>query len=273
MRRNEQEGKSAMKDSSQVGEKFQRLVGILAALRGPGGCPWDREQDERSIADYFLEEVFEAVDALFRSDPKALAEELGDVLMEVVFLSQIFEEKGEFDVSDTLDGINEKLIRRHPHVFGGEKAESAARVLDIWVRQKKAEKKRSSHFEGLPTTAPALLAAFQIGRRAAQFGFDWPAPSDALEKVREELAEIEEALKTGPGEAVEEEIGDGLFALAQAARLARINPEIALRRANAKFMARFAALEAGLGQGGKALGESTLEEMEAVWNDVKKGTP
>ncbi|MDD8025075.1 MAG: nucleoside triphosphate pyrophosphohydrolase [Acidobacteriota bacterium] len=258
------------RENETVGAKFQRLVDILAALRGPGGCPWDREQDEKSIAGYFLEEVYEAVDALYRKDAPALAEELGDVLMEVVFLSRLYEERGAFDAAAALDGINAKMIRRHPHVFGGPPVENAARVLDAWVRQKREEKKRSSPFEGVPESAPALLRAFQIGQRAAQDAFDWPEASDALAKVREELAEIEAALAGGGRDEVEEEIGDALFALAQAARLARANPEIALRRANAKFTARFEALRASFASRGRELKDASPAEMDAVWEEIKK---
>ncbi|MGD0782458.1 MAG: nucleoside triphosphate pyrophosphohydrolase [Candidatus Aminicenantales bacterium] len=259
-----------MPEENTAGEKFQALVDILAALRGPGGCPWDREQDEKSIAGYFLEEVYEAVDALYRGEPSALAEELGDVLMEVVFLSRLYEEKGAFTAADALDGINAKMIRRHPHVFGGEKIESSERVLDAWVRQKKNEKKRASPFDGLPVSAPALLAAFQIGQRAAQTGFDWPQAGDALAKVSEELREIEEAVAGGDPAAIEEEIGDGLFALANAARLLKVNPEIALRRALDKFKARFSALQKEFEARGPELEKATAAEMDAVWEEIKK---
>jgi MazG family protein len=260
----------SMPEENTAGEKFQALVDILAALRGPGGCPWDREQDEKSIAGYFLEEVYEAVDALYRGEPSALAEELGDVLMEVVFLSRLYEEKGAFTAADALDGINAKMIRRHPHVFGGEKIESSERVLDAWVRQKKNEKKRASPFDGLPVSAPALLAAFQIGQRAAQTGFDWPQAGDALAKVSEELREIEEAVAGGDPAAIEEEIGDGLFALANAARLLKVNPEIALRRALDKFKARFSALQKEFEARGPELEKATAAEMDAVWEEIKK---
>jgi tetrapyrrole methylase family protein/MazG family protein len=259
-----------MPEEKSAGEKFQTLVDILAALRGPEGCPWDREQDEKSIAGYFLEEVYEAVDALTAGEPADLAEELGDVLMEVVFLARIYEEKGAFTVGQALEGINAKLIRRHPHVFGGEKIESAGRVLDAWVRQKKDEKKRTSPFEGLPASAPALLSALQIGQRAAQTGFDWPRPADALAKAAEELREIEQAAAQGDAAAVEEEIGDGLFALASAARLFKVNPEIALRRALDKFIRRFAALQKEFEARGRPLERASPAEMDAVWEEIKK---
>ena len=259
-----------MPEEKNAGEKFQTLVDILAALRGPDGCPWDREQDEKSIAGYFLEEVYEAVDALNAGEPAALAEELGDVLMEIVFLARIYEEKGAFTLGEALEGINAKLIRRHPHVFGGEKIDSAERVLDAWVRQKKTEKKRTSPFDGLPASAPALLSAFQIGQRAAQTGFDWPRPADALAKVAEELREIEQAAAQGDPAAVEEEIGDGLFALANAARLFKVNPEIALRRALDKFIRRFAALQNEFEVRGRPLEKASPAEMVAVWEEIKK---
>ena len=258
-----------MIDAKTAGEKFQKLVDILDALRGPDGCPWDREQDEKSIAGYFLEEVFEAVDALGRGEPAALAEELGDVLMEVVFLARIHAEKGNFSVADALDGINAKMIRRHPHVFGGERIESSRRVLDAWVRQKNSEKKRESPFEGLPASAPALLSAFQIGQRAAQTGFDWPTAADALRKADEELREIEAAVAGGDAAAVEEEVGDALFALANAARLLKVNPEIALRRALIKFSGRFAALRAEFERQGRDPEGATLDELDAVWERIK----
>jgi MazG family protein len=258
-----------MGEMTTVGAKFEELVGILARLRGPGGCPWDREQDERAIANYFLEEAYEAVDALFKGDSGALAEELGDVLMEVIFLSRLYEEKGLFTVADALDSINAKMIRRHPHVFGDAQYEDARRVLDAWVKQKTEEKSRARHFEGLASTAPALLAAFQIGVRVAQVGFDWPTAAEALAKVREEMGELEKAFAVG-GEAVEEELGDALFALANVARLLKVNPEIALRRANEKFMDRFGALAATFEEMEKPLGQASLAEMDAIWEEVKK---
>ena len=259
-----------MDDTGNAGEKFQELVGILSRLRGSDGCPWDKEQDERSIANYFLEEVYEAVEALYNNDVPALAEELGDVLMEVVFLSRIFEEKGLFTVADALSGINAKMVRRHPHVFGEDRCEDPRRVLDAWMKQKKEEKKRSNHFEGIPASAPALLAAFQIGQRVAVDGFDWPSAGEALLKVKEEIGELEGAIAGGSGAAVEEELGDALFALAQAARLLKVNPEIALRRAGEKFIGRYTALEAKLAEKGKKPSELTLAEMDAVWDEIKK---
>jgi len=259
-----------MIDAQKAGAKFQELVDILASLRGPQGCPWDREQDEKSIANYFLEEVYEALDALMRGEREALAEELGDVLLEVVFLSRFAEEKGEFSVADAIEGINRKMVRRHPHVFGDEKADSAQSVLDAWVRRKKEEKGRASHFDGISTQAPALLAAFQIGTRVAAFGFDWPAAGDALKKAHEELGELEEAMGEADPARIEEELGDCLFALANVARKLKMNPEIVLRQGNTKFIRRFTELETRLEAQGAELGRATLAEMEAVWERIKK---
>jgi len=259
-----------MIDSSQSGRYFQQLTDILARLRGPDGCPWDKQQDVGALKDYFLEEVFEALDAIERNDPRAAAEELGDVLMEVVFLSRLFEERGEFSVANALAEINAKMIRRHPHVFGEEKLETSDDVKNAWILRKKEEKKRASHFEGVPATAPALQGAFEIGKRAAAFGFDWPDASGALAKAREELGELDQAITEGNAAKQAEEMGDCLFALACAARLLRIHPETALRRANAKFIERFLALESRLADGETPLGEATLDEMEAAWQALKK---
>jgi MazG family protein len=259
-----------MIDSTQSGQKLQELVNILARLRGPDGCPWDREQSVSTLKDYFLEEVYEAVDAIDRNDSRAVAEELGDVLMEIVFLARVFEERGEFSVADALLEINSKMIRRHPHVFGDEKLETPEAVTNAWNIRKKDEKNRASHFEGIPATAPALQAAFEIGKRAAAFGFDWPDAVGALAKVQEELGELDRAVAEGDAARQAEEMGDCLFALACAARLLRIHPETVLRRANAKFIERFAALENRLKETGKPLGQASLDEMEEAWKAVKK---
>jgi tetrapyrrole methylase family protein/MazG family protein len=264
-----------MSMEKNIGDQFGTLVGIIARLRGKNGCPWDREQDERTITGYFLEEVYEAVDAAAGRNPQALAEELGDVLMEIVFLSRIFEEKGRFSIADVLDGINQKMIRRHPHVFGAKKIRSARRVLDEWIRQKKTEKKRGSHFEGISRQAPSLLAAYQVGQRVSHFGFDWPGPAEALQKVKEEIGELEHALKSRRRKHAQEEIGDVFFALANVARLLSLNPELALRQANDKFMKRFAKLEQTLQAQGKELGRASLDEMDKIWDEIKlksKGT-
>ncbi len=253
-----------------TGKKFEDLVGILEALRGPGGCPWDKAQDAISIRDYFLEEVYEAVEALESGDGASLAEELGDVLMEIVFLARIFEEKGAFTIGDALDSINAKMIARHPHVFGRKRQLTPGGVAQAWHKRKMTEKNRDSAVENPGATTPALLAAFLIGRRVAAFGFDWPGPGGALKKVREETSELGRAMRGKDKRKVEEEIGDLFFALSNLARKLGINPETALRRANGKFIGRFRAMEAGLRASGKRLGEASLGEMDAVWEEVKK---
>jgi len=258
-----------MDTAQAAGERFERLVTILGTLRGENGCPWDREQDARSILNYFLEEVYEASEALQEGSPEALCEELGDVLMEVVFLSRIYEEQGAFSVADALDSINRKMTARHPHVFGPEKYENSRRVVEEWQRRKVQEKKRESLLDGLPRHLPALLAAFQVGQRAASVGFDWPRPADALDKVKEELAELERAMAQGREDEIGHELGDLFFALANVARKLGFNPELVLLQANDKFVRRFGGVERKLKDKGRSLGEASLAEMDAVWDEVK----
>lgn len=259
-----------MKLPKEIGKKFERLVDILALLRSENGCPWDRQQDEESILHYFLEEAYEALAAAERGDAQGLAEELGDVLMEVVFLAQIYKEKGKFTVADSLDQILTKLVRRHPHVFGAKRVSSPAGVMSLWQEQKNAERAGKTPFATLITAAPALLVAFQIGQRAAAYGFDWSGPQEVLSKAREEMGELEKALKRGNRQKIREELGDLFFALVNLSRHLGLNPELTLRRANHKFTNRFKALEARLKKQGKKLGQVSPEEMEAVWREVKK---
>lgn len=258
-----------MDTARAAGDKFERLVGILAALRGANGCPWDKEQDALSILNYFLEEVYEAADALRQGRTEAVREELGDVLMEVVFLCRIFEEQGAFSADDALESINAKMVGRHPHVFGGESYDSSRRVLEEWQRGKLKEKGRDSLLDGLPRSLPALLAAFQLGQRAASVGFDWPQPEDALAKVREELGELEQAMAGGRPDEVDREMGDLFFALANVSRKLKVNPELALVQANDKFRRRFGRVEQKLKDRGVPWGQATLDEMDALWDETK----
>jgi MazG family protein len=264
------QGSKIMKDSKKAGQKFSELVEILDDLRGVNGCPWDREQDERTIANYFLEEVYESIEALYSQDYKSLSEELGDVLMEVVFLARIAKEKGEFTVSDIIDGINKKMIRRHPHVFGDRRIDNSARVWEAWNRQKQKEKKRGSIFDGIPKTTPSLLKAFQISLRAASYGFDWNRPQDVLKKVREEIAELEKAVQEKKDEEMIKEVGDALFSLVNVSRHLGVNPEIALNQANKKFIQRFQFVEKKLKEEGKDLTQASLKEMDRIWEEAKK---
>ena len=258
-----------MTETGNAGKKFDELVGILEALRGPGGCPWDRARTALDIRDYFLEEVYEAVEALEAGSAANLAEELGDVLMEVVFLSRIHEERGEFSVVDALDRINAKMIARHPHVFTSPRDMTAVGVAGAWQEGKRAERGASSVLEDPGPATPALLSAFQIGRRVSAYGFDWPDAAGVLAKVREETGELEAAVSEADAAGVEEEIGDLMFSLANAARKLGLNPELALRKANAKFVRRFRALEEEVRSSGKDLGKLSLEEMDSIWDRQK----
>jgi MazG family protein len=258
-----------------AGEKFQQLVGIMARLRAPGGCPWDREQTFDSIKPFTLEETYEVLDAIDRRDWKNLAEELGDFLLQAVFYAQMASEQELFGIEDALDAINQKLTRRHPHVFGDETAQSADDVKKIWGEVKAAEKRdKGKAEEGLlhsvPRTLPALVEAQQIASRAAQVGFDWENPEQVIEKLHEELAELDEARRNAAQHDLEDEIGDLLFVLVNLARFVKVDPEQALRGTNAKFRKRFGFIERKLAERGKKLEDSNIGEMEALWQEAKR---
>lgn len=259
-----------MEDAKLAGQEFEQLVKILDTLRGEKGCPWDKEQDEQSISNYFLEEVYETLEAIRLGDESSIAEELGDVLMEVVFLSRIYKEKKAFTASDVVRKINQKMIRRHPHVFGDKTIVSSSEVSDDWNQGKKQEKARQSLFDGIVKLAPALHSAYQIGLRVSSHGFDWDNPQDALEKVKEEVSELESAIKTGKQAQTFQELGDAFFALVNVSRKLGVNPEVALKKANEKFMLRFASLEKELTAKGKSLDETDLDEMDRIWEQLKK---
>lgn len=259
-----------MDRAADAGKKFQGLVKILNTLRSEKGCPWDREQDEKSIASYFLEEVYEALEAINKNDTHALAEELGDVLMEVVFLAHLYKEKGHFTISGVLEGINQKMIRRHPHVFGKKRLTSSKKVLDEWNRQKKEEKERESLFNGRVKSLPSLLEAFQIGQKVSAYGFDWESALDALQKVREEVSELERALKAKRRMDIFQEMGDIFFSLANVSRLLDINPEMALKQTNEKFIKRFRFIENKLKKSGRDLTQTNLKEMDKIWEEAKE---
>jgi tetrapyrrole methylase family protein/MazG family protein len=264
------QGRPLMKKRKDVGRRFERLVEILAVLRSEQGCPWDREQDKRTITDYFLEEVFEAADAATQDDFLCLQEELGDVLMEVVFLAQIYQEKGHFSIAAVLDGIIGKMIRRHPHVFGGQKLETSREVAESWQEQKNIEKRRRSVFEGMSRSAPALLQAFQAGQRAEACGSDWGGPLAALDKVKEKVEELDLVIRSGKPKEIREDIGDLLFSLASLSRLAGQNPELALRASIQKFKRRFRAMERELESRGEELRATGSEDLDKLWKKAKK---
>lgn len=256
------------------GEKFEGLLDLMARLRAPGGCPWDREQTIQTLRPYLIEEAYEALDAIEREDWEHLPEELGDVLLQVVFQSQIAREAGLFTIDDVVDAISGKLVRRHPHVFGEESIDTAGRVVKRWEQIKAEEKAQKdaepeSILDDTPRRQPALLEAFDMGKRAARKGFDWSRYDDLIEKLGEETRELAEAHADGDHNALEDEVGDLLFMAVNIARFLEVNPELALKRANRKFRERFGYIERELRAQGRTLEDSSLEEMEELWQQAK----
>ena len=258
---------------------IERLIAIMAALRTPTtGCPWDLEQNFSTIAPYTLEEAYEVADAIARGDLADLREELGDLLLQVVFHARMAEEQRAFDFGDVVQAITEKLIRRHPHVFGDAKGVTPEAVEGLWARIKAEEKAeraaRGSHVEqgalaGVPVNLPALTRALKLQQKASKVGFDWHDPKAVLAKIREEADEIAEAIDNGEHNAVGGEVGDLLFAVVNFARHFDIDPEDALRATNLKFGRRFAAIERALAAHGKSPKDATLSEMDALWDEAK----
>lgn len=248
----------------------------MARLRAPGGCPWDREQNFDTIKPYLLEEAYEVMDAIDARDFEGLAEELGDLLLQPVFFAQMAAEEGRFDIADSLHAINTKLIRRHPHVFAEGDAKTADDVKRRWdeikaeENQEKANPRPKGLLAGVPRSLPALVEAAQISSRAAGAGFDWPAIDQVFDKLREELAELDEARSGSDPKHIESEIGDILFVVVNLARFLKVDPEQALRSTNSKFRTRFAHVEAGLAAAGKSVQDATLDEMEALWQAAKR---
>ena len=244
----------------------------MARLRAPGGCPWDREQNFDTIKPYLLEEAYEVMDAIDARDFKGLAEELGDLLLQPVFFAQMASEEGRFDIADSLTAINEKLIRRHPHVFAAGDAKTADDVKKRWDEIKAEEKpeRPKGLLANVPRSLPALVEASQIASRAAGAGFDWPDIDQVFDKLREELAELDAARARASLKEIEGEIGDILFVVVNLARFLKVDPEQALRATNAKFRTRFAHVEQGLQQAGKTLQQASLDEMEQLWQEAKQ---
>jgi len=264
--------------SKGAGERLARLVELMAHLRGPDGCPWDRAQDYASVKGLLLEEAYEVVDAVNLNDFEGLEEELGDLLFQVVFYSRLAEEDGKFDIACVIQHVHDKLVRRHPHVFGETRAANAEEALKSWTAAKEKEKGRhpgsgeSSVLDGIASALPSTLEAHELGLRAAEAGFDWVRVEDLLDKVEEELREIRKEL-TAPANSnqqrLEEEVGDLMFAAANLTRQVRSDPESCLRRANQKFRRRFQALEAEVSRRGKALRACTPQELDEIWESVK----
>lgn len=262
-------------DSSNAGEKFQKLVDIMARLRAPGGCPWDREQTFDSIKPYTLEETYEVLDAVDRRDWDELRAELGDFILQAVFFAGMAAEQQLFDIGDSLDAINEKLIRRHPHVFADAIAKTGADVTKRWDEIKAEERKSKSEnsqglLESVPRALPALVEAQQISSRAARAGFDWENTEQVLEKLDEELNELAEARERGTPDRIQDELGDLLFTVVNLARFVKVDPEQALRRTNAKFRGRFGHVERRLAAQGKSVNGTSIAELEALWQEAKQ---
>lgn len=252
--------------------RFERLMEIMRKLRAPGGCPWDAEQSHASLKRYLLEEAYEVIEAIDADDPKLLKEELGDLLLQPVFHAAIAEEKGQFTMDEVLDAINEKLVRRHPHVFGDEVIETSAAQVQNWEKIKTREKgvERKSALSGIPPHLPALMKAQKITEKAARVGFDWEHTDQVFGKVMEELHEFEAAMLSGDQKEMEAELGDLLFAIVNLGRFLTIDPEEALSKTIRRFTGRFNHIEETLHARGSALQESTLEEMDRLWEEAKK---
>lgn len=264
-----------------MSEKFNELTKVMARLRAPGGCPWDAEQTYESLAQYLLEEAHEAFDAICEADETGdtvnLREELGDVLLQVVFHSTIAAEKGDFTIDEVIEGVTNKLILRHPHVFADKKLETAKDVLNNWDELKNAEraasgkreKNKNSILEDVPLNFPALLEGQKLAKKAAKFGFDWENAEQIFDKLDEEVGELKTALSEENADEVSAEIGDILFVVVNLARKLEIDAETALKKTNRKFRRRFAFIEKELKKNDKSLEETSLEEMDALWNEAK----
>jgi len=272
-----------MSEPSSSARAMDRLLDLMARLRAPDGCAWDREQTPATLKPQMLEECYEVMEAIDAGSPGDLAEELGDLLLHIVFQAQIARETGEFAFADVANGIADKLIRRHPHVFGDQKVADAEGVVAQWHQLKKAEKpERESALDGVPRALPALIRADALQRRARHVGFDWPDVRGAIEKVREELAEVTAEIDSDvafahaneakfiPAPKTAEEIGDLLFSIVNLTRHLKLDAEELLTGANDKFAHRFRAMETRIKAQGKTLGDCTLEELDAAWNEVKK---
>ncbi len=256
----------------EAGELFERLCEIMHRLRAPGGCPWDREQTHSSLIKYLIEESYEVAESIQVGDDLEFCKELGDVLLQIVFHAEIATEEKRFSIKDVIEAINAKMIHRHPHVFGDSKAEDSEAVLRQWEQIKKKERgEGSSILEGIPASLPALLRAERLQARASKVGFDWENPTQVLEKIHEELGELEEVMEASK-ERITEELGDLLFAVANLARFLKIDPEQALQDCNRKFLQRFRHIETTLVSRGSSVEQADLAEMDALWEEAKTAT-
>jgi tetrapyrrole methylase family protein / MazG family protein len=263
---------------SDAGRLFDDFVRLIARLRAPGGCPWDREQTHASVKPMTIEEAYEVAEAIDLQDDEALSGELGDLLLQVVFHADMARERGAFGIDAVVRKVSEKMVRRHPHVFGDDTARTSGEVLRNWETLKQAERaaqgkeaKDPSLLDGVSKGLPAIMEAFQMTTKASRVGFDWPDPEGAMAKLDEEIAELREAASREPADAaaVQEEIGDLLFVAVNVARLRGVDPESALKSANRKFRRRFRHIEEKLRENGRAPADSNLEEMDVLWDEAK----
>jgi tetrapyrrole methylase family protein/MazG family protein len=258
--------------------EIEKLVDLVERLRGENGCPWDKEQTRETLKPMLIEEAYEVLDALDADDPVELKEELGDLLFQIIFHSQIASEKGEFDLADVIDRSHEKMVRRHPHIFGDADLRTAGEVLKNWEDIKAAEKgvpsasrpdSERSLLDGIPKKLPALHKAHQMTAKASRVGFDWPHLKDILSKMAEEAAELTEAHACKDSVQITDEVGDLLFVAANIARFLGIDPETALERSNRKFERRFRYMESAIKSQGRELKDASLDEMDALWEEAK----
>lgn len=249
---------------------IQELLNIMEKLRGEKGCPWDREQTRNSLKPYIIEEAYELIEAIEEKDPEKIKEELGDLLFQIVFQCQIAKERSEFEMSDVVAAIGQKMTSRHPHVFGNGECKNPEEVIRQWEVLKKNEGKlRESLLEGVPKAMSSLLRAHRLQKKAAQAGFDWPDIDDVIVKVDEEMNELKEALKSGSRDEMEGELGDIIFMLVNLSRFMKVNPEDAHRKTIGKFMRRFRHIEIKAVEQGRELSDMTLEEMDRLWDEAK----
>ncbi len=258
-----------MINKAKAAQVFLDLIDIIERLRAPDGCPWDKEQTHESLLPYFLEEAYELIESVELNDWETLKEELGDVLLHILLQAQIAKESNKFDIMDTIKGINDKLIKRHPHVFGDQKKNNSDQTKKEWEVQKHIEKKRESRLDGVPNKLPALVRAQRLQEKASYAGFDWDKIDGVWEKLDEELNELKQAQELGENENIKEEIGDVLFSVVNLSRFFNVAAEDMLRQANRKFVKRFKKVEQKIKEQGKQLEDSDLKEMGEIWEQSK----
>jgi len=252
--------------------KLDRLIDIMKLLRSKDGCPWDREQTYESLKSYLIEETYEYLEAVDSNDKRHMCEELGDVLLQVVFHAQIAAENGDFNINDVINGICDKLIHRHPHVFGDVRVDTSGEVLKNWEEIKKKEKglvDQTSVLQDVPKNLPALMRSYKVQQKAAQVGFDWDNPADVFAKIREEIDELEAEYKKSDKNGIEDELGDVLFSVVNLSRFLKVHPELSLSQSTNKFIGRFEYIEQRASELGKKLDEMTLTEMDVLWKEAK----